>query len=206
MTQDDFNSLARELFSRVIGRFGFTDEGSRYSVFHRRVGEDIYHLVVPTLGRSGTWYYVRVFPHSPHIDPCFQAGFPDRLGVPTDSWSCLSEHDGVNLTQQRFNCKNEENLRRRFAATVEPLLKKVAIPYLDRFQTVEDLIPAIRHASYLGFALHHVGRHAEARIALERERERLKRLDVTNEDVASLLGDVERLLNRLKPESAASND
>ncbi|HKA06523.1 MAG TPA: hypothetical protein VKD71_04645, partial [Gemmataceae bacterium] len=106
----------------------------------------------------------------------------------------MSEHDGVNLTQQHFNCKTEENLRRRFAATVAPLLLNAAIPYLDRFQTVTDLIPEIRHPAFLGFALHHVGRTAEAVIALQAERDRLRRLDTKDTNVRDLLAHVESLL------------
>jgi hypothetical protein len=116
------------------------------------------------------------------------------VGIPSDVSSRLSEHDGISSRQEQFNCKNEENLRRGFTSKVGPLLLNVAIPYLDRFQTVEDIIPAIRHPSFLGFALHHVGRIVEAIAALEKERDRLRRLDTSNEDVACLLQHVERLL------------
>ena len=192
--QRTFDSIAVELFSHALCPFGFTNEGSSHGTFYRKANEDVYHFVCPCLGRSGTWYYVRVFPHSRHMDPEFGSRFPDALSVPTDSWSCLSEHDGVNLTQQRFNCKSEENFRNGFSRKVRPLLINVALPYLDRFQSVGDIIPAIRHPSFLGFALHHVGRRSEAITVLAKERERLRQLDTTDRRVASLLEHIDRLL------------
>jgi len=192
MMQSTFNRLAGELFCNLLHQFGFTNQGSQHLTYYRTTSEGVYHVVAPSLGRSGTWYCVRVFPHSPHIDPQFDSRFPDRLGIPTDSWSCLSEHDGVNLTQQQFNCKSEENLRKRFERTVAPLLANVALPYLDQFQAVPDILPVIRHSSFLGFALHHLGRTAEAEVILRSERERLIRFRSNDPDVTALLGHVER--------------
>lgn len=196
MKRTEFNSVAVSLFGEVLGPFGFTSKRSRHCTFYRKKSEEVYHFVAPSIGTSGTWYDVHVFPHSPFLDPRFEFQYPDELGIPSDSWSCLSEHDGVNLTQQQFNCKSEENFRSSFSRKVRPLLLEVAIPYLDRFQTVSDIIPFIRHPSFLGFALHHVGRIEESRVALEKERIRLKQLDTTDESVSALLDNVEKLLQQ----------
>ncbi|MFO0968828.1 MAG: hypothetical protein U0793_25010 [Gemmataceae bacterium] len=189
-----FDKTACELFGSILTPLGFTQRGSERCTFYRKVGEDVFHFVMPSIGSRGAWYQVFVFPHSPHIDPLFEKRFPDNVGIPTDAWSLLSESDGVNITQQQFNCKNEDNLRRGFATTVGPLLLKVAVPYLDRFQKVDDIVPVIRHPSFLGFALHHLGRSEEAVAALQRERARIRTLDMSNKDVAALLEHVERLL------------
>lgn len=193
MTTHDFDLVANELFGGVLTPLGFTNERTERCTFYRTVGDGIYHFIMPDIGSRGAWYDVRVFPHSPAIYPLFERRFPDDLGVPTDRFSLLSEQE-VGATQSQFNCKNEENFRRGFATKIGPLLLKVAVPYLDRFQTVADIIPVIRHPSFLGFALHHVGRAGEAVAALQRERDRLRRLDTTNRDVATLLEHVERLL------------
>jgi hypothetical protein len=193
MKQREFDALANECFRSVLVPYGFTNEGSMRCTFYRKGPNGVYHFIIPSVGTGGTWYCIRVFPDSPHIDPLFERRFPDGGGIPTDSFSCLSEKE-VGLTQRQFNCKNEENFRKGFSNKVSPLLLKVAIPYLDRFQTVADIIPAIRHPSFLGFALHHVGRTSEAVAVLSKERERLRRLDTTNTEVASMLEHVESLL------------
>ena len=195
MTANEFYVIANELFGKVLIPLGFTNDGSNRCTFYRRAGVGMYHVVMPDIGSRGAWFDVRVFPHAPAIYPLFEQRFPDSLGIPTDRFSLLSERE-VGPTQSQFNCKNEENLRRVFARTVEPALLKVAIPYLDRFQSVADLIPVIRHPSFLGFTLYHAGRWDEAVAALQQERDRLRRLNTTNSDVATLLTEVERLLEQ----------
>ncbi len=187
-----FNSLAKELFGEVLIPLGFTTQGSKRCTFYRKVGNEVFHFITPDMGLRGAWYDVLVFPHSPAIYPLFNQRFPNGMGVPTDSFSYLTEN-GIS-SQAMFNCKNEENMRRRFMNTVGPALLKVAIPYLDRFQSVSDIIPVIRHPSFLGFALNYVGRFEEAVVALKGERHRLMELGSSNKDVAVLLEEVERLL------------
>jgi hypothetical protein len=194
MTTHEFDSICNELFGRVLIPLGFTNEYTEKCTFYRKIGDNVYHFIMPDIGSRGAWYDVRVFPHSPAIYPLFEQRFPDNLGIPTDRFSLLSERE-VGATQSQFNCKSEDSLRRGFATTVGPLLLKVALPYLDCFQTVADIVPVIRHPSFLGFALHHVGRSDEAVVVLQRERDRLRRLDTTNKDVATVLEHVERLLS-----------
>lgn len=98
------------------------------------------------------------------------------------------------MTQGRFNCKYEDNFRRRFENTVKPLLINVALPYLDKIQTIQDTIPLLKNAGFLGSALHHVGRRDESRPLLDKERERLLRLDTREEIVAAWLDRVNELL------------
>jgi hypothetical protein len=172
MTLQNFYGIANELFSAVLMRQGFTSERSQRCTFHRRVSNDIYQFIVPDPASRLAWYDVKVFVSSPAIDPLFTLSFPDELGIPSDAWCYLSE-EGVGLTQGRFNCKYEDNLRRRFEKTVGPLLIDVAVPYLDRIQTVDEMIPWLRRPLALGLALHHVGRTDEARPIPQQERARL---------------------------------
>lgn len=195
MTDNIFDAIATELFGSILAPLGFSCNMSKHCTFYRHIEGGVYHFIMASIGSRGSWYQVFVFPHSPYIDPLFQDRFPDNVGIPTDSYSRLSEADGVNLTQQQFNCKAEGNFRHSFITTVAPLLLNVAVPYLDCFQSVASIIPAIRHPSFLGFALHHVGRSDEAVPILQREKERLQQLDTKNNDVAALLAEVERLLD-----------
>lgn len=152
------------------------------------------HIILPDLGRSGGWYDVKVFPASPLLDPQFEECFPDDLALPTDSWSYLSER-GLGPSQETFNCKHEDNMRRRFQKTVGPLLITKAIPYLDRIRTIEDMLPLIRHPLPLGCALHHVGRIEEARPILREQRDRLSRLDQQDSRIAAWLRKLDELLS-----------
>jgi hypothetical protein len=193
MNRREFYEIARELFDGTLRPVGFSRERSDFSTYYRQAGDDIYHLVVPDLGSRGVWYDVKVFPTSPHLQPLFQSRFPDALQVTTDRWSYLSE-EGVGMTQGRFNCKYEDNFRRRFQNTVKPLLINVALPYLDKIQTMEDVIPLLKNACFLGSALHYVGRRDEARVLLEQERKRLLQLDTREEIVAAWVERVNQLL------------
>src|SRR5437762_1890254 len=103
MTERQFDSLAVEMFTSVLVPRGFTNEGSKGCTFYRVIEDDVYHVIIPDMGSRGVWYDIRVFPHSPRIYPLFALRFPDNLGIPTDSFSCLSERE-VGLTQQTFPC------------------------------------------------------------------------------------------------------
>lgn len=149
--------------------------------------------MLPDLGSRGAWYDVKVFPVSPLLAPSFDSQFPDELGIPSDSWSYLSDH-GIGLDQQLFNCKSEENMRQRFESTVKPLLLTKAMSYLDPIQTVQDMLPLIKHPSFRCLAMHHVGRSEEAKSLLQKERDRLSKCDVSNDVVARLLARVDHLL------------
>jgi hypothetical protein len=194
MTPKQFDQIANDLFGAVLGPLGFSNDRSEFCTFHRKVSDEVYHVVYPGLGTHGTKYDVYVFPTSPALDPLFDQKFPDSLGIPTDSWSYLSVR-GVGLDQEWFNCKSEENLRQRFDSTVKPLLLTKAIPYLDQIRTVQDMLPLIKHPSFLALAMHHVGRIEEAKSLLQKERDRLAKLDQGDKTVSSLLSRVNQLLN-----------
>jgi hypothetical protein len=194
MTPKQFDKIASDLIGGVLAPAGFSKEKSRFCTFYRKVSEEIYHVILPDLGTRAAWYDVKVFPASPLLDPMFDAQFPDDLGLPTDSWSYLSER-GVGLEQQTFNCKSEDNLRRRFEMTVKPLLLQKAIPYLDQISTIEDMIPLIKNPLFLGFALHHIGQTEAARRILREQSERLSRLNSSDKNVVIRLQRVYDLLH-----------
>lgn len=193
MKPDRFDKIAKELFGRTLEPLGFSCLGSNTSVFHRKAGHDIYHLVMPDLGTRGVWYDVKVFPFWAKFDPLFVKNFPDSLGVPTDVFCFLSER-GIGPDQRQFNCKSEESFRSGFEKTVKPLLASVAVPYLDQFHNVLDLLPEVRSPLHRAIALHEVkGIEASADL-LRQQRDRLLRLNSADASVVSTLQLLEELL------------
>lgn len=193
MTPKQFDKAALKLFGSVLQEHGFSSEGSRYCTFHRKASDEVYHFIIPDPGSRGAWYDIKVFPASPALDPLFTEHFPDDLGIPSDSWSRLSER-GVGLDQGRFNCKSEENFENRFEKTVRDLLVSTAIPFLDQFRQVADMLPVIKNAGFMGLALHHVGRTDEARPLLEQERDRLTATGSTERVVTANIERINGLL------------
>ncbi len=194
MTPKLFDKTVREFFRPVLQEHGFTTDRSQHCTFHRKASDQIYHFIVPDLGSRGAWYDIKVFPSSPLIDPFFVERFPDDMGIPSDSWSYLSER-GVGMDQGQFNCKSEENFVQRFEKTVRELLINSAIPYLNQFQTIENLIPVIRRPGFMGLALHHVGRVAEAIPMLEQERDRLVAMGSSDRLVTANIERINELLH-----------
>ena len=193
MKGKQFDKLGRELFAGVLGEYGFTCERSRHCTFYRQITEDIYHVVLPDLGSRGAWYDVKVFPASPVLDRRFHEIFPNELGIPSDSYCYLSEQ-GVGFRQQTYNCKYEDNMRRRFEKTVKKVLLEHAIPYVNRFHSIEDMIPVLKSPRHLAIGLYHVGRRDEAFPLLKDVKEFLSGLDTSNPVVAVPLAHVTELL------------
>ena len=192
MKQKEFNLVARDVFGNLLAPFGFSSEMSRYARFYRRVSSEVCHFISCNRHRDGDRYDVLVFPSSPIVDPTFDLDFPDNLGVPTDTSPYLSER-GIN-GQQLFNCRYEDNMRRRFEKTVRQLVLTIALPYLDKIQTISDMIPFLKHPYTLGFALHHVGRIEEAKELLVRERVRFAGLDLNDPGVAGVARRIAEIL------------
>lgn len=171
MKQKEFDRLCIEMFGTALRPAGFSNEGSQYCSFSRKVTEDIYNVIIPDIGSRGVWYDVKVAPVSPKLDPLFHERFPDSIGMFTAN--LLNKYEGVGITQQQFNCKSAENFERVFKRDVEPLLIGKALPFLDGIRTIEDLLPFIRHDLMRGLALHAIGRVNEARPLLEKQRQQL---------------------------------
>jgi hypothetical protein len=194
MTPKQFDKSVRNVFGSVLQEHGFSLDESQYCTFHRKTSEDVYHFVVPDLGSRGTWYDIRVFHASPIVDPLFFEQFPDEIGIPSDSYSYLSER-GIGLDQERFNCKSEESFLDRFERTVCKLLTVTAVKYLDQFQAIEDMLPIIKSPMFLGIALHQIGRIAEALPLLEQQYERLSATGSSERTVTARLEHIGKLLH-----------
>ncbi len=195
MKPKQFNKLASEAFGNVLGEAGFENSKSRHCTFYREASENFYHIVMPDLSTYGTWYDVKVFASSSLLDPRFSDLFPDYLGIPTNSF-CYLAPSGVGLDQTPFNCTSEENFTRRFESTVAPLLTSIALPYLDRFQSLNDLLPEIRSPLYSAIATHHVHGSAISQPLLEQQRERFGSFNSDDENVVATLRLIDELLSK----------
>ncbi|MGV3607915.1 MAG: hypothetical protein ACO1RA_16025 [Planctomycetaceae bacterium] len=172
MTPKAFDRLAKELFAPVLGPLGFSCEKSDRCSFYRPLGNGLWHVIIPDLGSRGVWYDVKVFPSSEEIEVLFEEKFPDSLGIPTDSYCYLSER-GIGVDQTQFNCKTEENYRARFQNTVKGLLTSIAVPYLDRFRSLGDVLPEIRNPLYRAIGEFRIKGLAGSRNMLLQQKDRL---------------------------------
>ena len=194
MKPKQFDKLASEAFGNVLGEAGFENSKSRHCTFYREASENFYHIVLPDLGTRGAWYDVKVFAYSSLLDPRFSDRFPDDLGIPTGMF-CYLAPSGVGPDQTPFNCQSEENFTRRFESTVAPLLTSMALPYLDRFQSLNDLLPEIRSPLRIAIATHHVHGSAISQPLLEQQRERLSSFNSDDENVVATLRLIDELLS-----------
>ena len=174
MKSGEFDKVAREAFADALHDAGFTARDSKLCTFHRKLSADIWHLIMPDPGTSGSWYDVKVFATSPRIEPLFDELFPDALGIPADVACYLHPEKGITQRQHQYHCRTPEGFRRNFDQLVRPALKAAAIPYLDGIDSLEALVPYIRNKLYLGIALHEIGQKEAARPVLLAEKARLE--------------------------------
>ncbi|MEO0717079.1 MAG: hypothetical protein AAFY58_08840 [Planctomycetota bacterium] len=203
MKAKQFDKLIRAALGPVLEPLGFTAAESKRSTFTRRVAnehqhDDIVHVVLPDRSTRGNWFDVRVFPTSPHVNPLFDLEFPDDLGFPTQSSSLLSE-EGVGIRQTTFSCSREDSVQKAVDLRLGRLLREHAVPYLNQFQTVEDMLPFIQHHWPRAFALDHLGRTEEARDILRANLHRLPKYDPNDETIRIYNGRVYAILGMDPP-------
>ena len=194
MKRKDFDQLAIQYFGEVLIPQGFEFEESRYSRFYRKYSDDVYHLIVPSQRTRRTQYEVRVFATSPRIEADFDSIFPDDLGIPSENYSFLNPYDGVGPSQELYWCRTEEGFVRNFRQKVEPLLIAKAIPFLDNFKSLRDLIPFLNGPFYVGMALWWIGEKGRAGEILREEKAWLETIEDDTGHVASRVVCIENLL------------
>lgn len=188
MTKTEFKRIIRTNFDPILTPHGFSCEGSKRCAYWRKASDDIYHIISPDILRSGERYDIVVYASSPLIYGDFWDRFPDWIPYTNGSNGYLSPEDGVSDYQKLYFCGNLDAFMNSFKRDAAPALASVAIPYLDKIQTIEDLIPTIRDGGMMGAALLQVGRTTEAKQRIESEIMRLSELPLDK------LGQVERAL------------
>ncbi|MBK8323531.1 MAG: hypothetical protein IPL06_12515 [Betaproteobacteria bacterium] len=148
MTPKAFDSLVRRHFGELLSPHGFSAEGSRHSTFWRRIEGDLYHFILADPLRHSSTYDVKVFFSSPRIDENFAGGFPDSLGIPSDTFCQLNAKAGITYKGSHFPCANETIFIKGFEQAVRPALVEHALPYLDALASVEAMLALVRHPSF----------------------------------------------------------
>ncbi len=194
MKQAEFISAARKHFGEFLSPLGFSYEKSRHSTFHRRASDDVFHFIIPSLSRDGTWFDVKVFAQSPLIQPQFSDLFPDDLGIPSQLASNLHPDRGVGVHHKAYRCNKIDGFIRNFDNEVVPALKIHALPYLDKLKTLQDLLPIINDDFYMGVCLWRLGRQSEARDLLVPEALRLAGLSDQTDYVKTLTAYISDLI------------
>ena len=118
MKTKEFNRKVNELFKPILENYGFTSDGSKDCTFYRQINDDIFHFILPDLGTKGFSYDIKVFPTSSLIDPIFLESFPDKIGIPSDSYSYLSAR-GVGMSQELFSCNSDHAFTNTFKNKVQ---------------------------------------------------------------------------------------
>lgn len=148
-----FDKVAREAFGSFLEPLGFSSTESKACTFYREVSAGFYHFVMPDQLRNQPKYDVKVFFHSPLLEPeSWRDWFPDALGIPTESWCYLSSRSGVGPRQELFWCRTEDGFMRGFEEKVKPALLGFAVPYFDSIQTLEQAVPLIKSKQYAAVA------------------------------------------------------
>ena len=161
MRSREFYKLSAELMSPVLKPQGFNNDGSKRSVFHRQVSDNIFHCIIPWLkGRGGATFEIRVLATSPLIDIEFAERFPDELGMPLDRMTDLDPTKGVTfISDHTFRGNKKEGFIRNFNNQAKPAIIEHAIPYLDKIDTLEKLLSNMKPTSLpvakLSYALAH---------------------------------------------------
>ena len=143
MSPSKFRIISRKYFGSYLSEFGFSSEKSNIPIYFRKNKNDVYHFIAPQLNSNGTWFDIDVFTHSPLIEDWFFDRFPDNLDIPSGSFKFLHPKTGVGFDQKLYRCRTEEGFIRNFTQQSKPALEKFGIPYLDKIQTIDDVIATI---------------------------------------------------------------
>jgi hypothetical protein len=188
MTKTEIKRLIRASFDPILSPRGFSCDETANVVYWRKVESNIYHIVAVSALQQNTRYQIVVFGTSPVVDADFETRFPHDLHIVNAPACYLSQEEGVSDYQKLYFCGTLDAFKTSFERDAAPALINSAIPYLDKLETLQDLIPTMRAGGMVGAALLHVGRTQEAKPYIENEIRRLAALPLDR------LGQVERSL------------
>ena len=140
-----YDTLRRMLGPLLISH-GFTSEGSRQATFHRRVSDELFHAISCDLFAHRKAFDVIVCPCSPRFGSW--ENFPDGLLVVSGSRGRLNVTAGVGSGASRFSCASPGALESSITKALLPALAEFALPYLEQFQALRDIVPVLEHAQW----------------------------------------------------------
>ena len=125
---------------------GFTSERSRQATYHRKVSEELFHVIGIDLFRNRRTFDVYVCPCSPRFGSW--ANFPDGLPIVSGNKGRLHVTLGVGQGASRFSCVSELALEAAINKALLPSIEKFAVPYLEQFKCLADIAPILEHAQW----------------------------------------------------------
>ena len=138
----------RRLVDPTLAKHGFTTEGSKRATYFRRVDEDLSHFIMFDLFAYRTVFDVKVFPSSRRLFPETWVGLADSVGIPSGNKSGLNAKLGVGHGGSEFSYRSTQALEAGVRNAVLPALEFHALPYLDQFRCVEDIVPILEHPQW----------------------------------------------------------
>ncbi|MEM7004399.1 MAG: hypothetical protein AAF498_00845 [Pseudomonadota bacterium] len=138
-----FRKLSLEYFGGLLGEFGFETQLNYGPLYYRQNEADIFHFVMPQIGRYGDYFDVMVFANSPRINEDFADRLRVGIDVPSDNNSYLSLESGVSWDYVKYKCKKEKDFIESSETKVIPALQQFGLPYLDGIQTLTDLAKTV---------------------------------------------------------------
>jgi len=138
-----FTHMSRKYFGELLLKYGFSATDGDSPVFYRINQNDIYHIIFPMLGSRGVWFDLSVLGHSPILKDTSFENFPESVQDVTGGFSYLHPITGVGPDQKCYRCRTEEGFIRNFNQEAKPALEKFGLPYLDKLQTIDDVIATI---------------------------------------------------------------
>lgn len=143
MTPTKFRKLSLEYFGGFLFDLGFEVQTKYGPTYFKANENDVYHFIMPQTNRRGDWFDVMIFANSPKINPKFEAYFENGIDVPSDNNSYLHPVEGIHWRQKCYKCGREEDFINSFNKEVLPALQTFALPYLEKINTVSDLVKTV---------------------------------------------------------------
>ncbi|MFN0214193.1 MAG: hypothetical protein ACKVT2_08050 [Saprospiraceae bacterium] len=195
MKKTVFEKTIRQLFDSALELHEFSCNKSKHCTFYRIISDEVIHIIIPDQGRNLEYYDIKVFPASPVFDPLFEKKFPDNLTVPTDIYSYMHPISGIGFDQYYFNSENEFKMRKEFENQIRSLLINIAIPYLNQFGSLDDIIPFVKNKLMKGIGLVHLGQKEQGFEILNNELNRLQSLNSSDITVVSYIEYIKKIIN-----------
>lgn len=137
--------VIRQEIGPTLAEQGFSCQGTKRATFYRELPSGVVHVIAPDRYQFKPAYDVWVFPSHPLLCESlerFQTNFPDATPIVT-KLNKLHAGSGIASFGTNFGCQTEPQQLATIRKGLLPALLKHAIPYLDQFREVNDIIPFI---------------------------------------------------------------
>ncbi|MCB9849205.1 MAG: hypothetical protein H6817_00705 [Phycisphaerales bacterium] len=163
-------AVLRPLFAGLLEPRGFASIGGSGCEFHRKVSEDVVHVVsVHKHSRDPSRVQVRVLPTSPLVDEALREGKPFSILLTRNHSLDRDAPNKWSDSPSQYRVTSETDAAEKFEHYIKPTLEQHVLPVLDQVRTVEQLIPLlIPYANEIcrGQLLARIGKTQEAEAAV----------------------------------------